>query len=223
MNGIDESEMMKMGWCCNGMRDLYYTLQAGRGGNIGVFGDLHEVFASVDSREEFSQGRRARFDAALVDVEVALELSCIDPSDHLLGRLAVPLCVLKHDEPLHLGLHGDQRLVVLEACNAGAVVVRNGAAQDDAGLWLHREKGKVEDLAANVVKHDVKVAVLLADDLLKLIIEVWALVVECFICTEVVLEPRALVCASCDGNDLCALELGNLDSLRKWLFVSKTE
>ncbi|KAI3479812.1 hypothetical protein L1887_58108 [Cichorium endivia] len=144
-------------------------------------------------------------------VELACKLALVHPSCHVVLRLRVSLEVVKDNEALELDAHGDDGLVVLEAVGLGVVVVRDGAAQRNAAVRLHAQQRHVQNAAADILKDGIDVAVLLDDQVAVGLAEVGRLVVERLVGAERLFEPLALVIRAGDGDDLGALELGELD------------
>src|SRR5579864_9420575 len=119
---------------------------------------LEHQLAEVLAPEELEQGVREGLEA-LDDVLARPQLAGGHPAGDLARRLGVAVGVIEDQHALHGGALDQQRQVVRRALGrSGAVVLRDGAADDDAGAAGQPGERGVEDVAADVVEVDVQAA-----------------------------------------------------------------
>src|SRR5882672_12327734 len=153
---------------------------------------LPEVLASQQADE-----RLGRILQPLGDGLAVLDLAGDHPARQVGERLRPELHAVGDDEALHLDAVGQDRLDGLHAVGLGGVVLRDQAADRDAGEGVHPSQRGVEDLAADVLEVAVDAA---GHGGLQLVVERAGLVVDAGVEAELLHHVAAFLPAAGDAD-----------------------
>ena len=167
--------------------------------------ERHELLAGVCAGEH-SHERTRGVVQTFRDGLAVVELVRCDERRELLQRPGPVLHVIADDEALQAHAVGEERWVVLQAI-AGAVVVRDDAAERDARERIEAGEHTVHDRAADVFEVDVDAVRGRAGELIG---EVVRAVVDASVEAEVVDDVRALRRAARDADRATPAELREL-------------
>src|SRR3984893_18518964 len=120
-----------------------------------VGGELHDHLAEIVSREEPEKGPR-RVLEALHDGLLALEAAGLEPSSHFREELRIETQVVGDDEALHedaIADHGEE--VARTGIGRIEFVLRDHAAEGNAGVRIHEPQDGIEERPAHVLEVDV--------------------------------------------------------------------
>src|SRR5258708_17687034 len=164
---------------------------------------LADVLAAEELQQAVGKGLNA-----LDDLLEGLGLAGGDPASDGARRLRVTAGVVEHHHPRHARALDQQRQVVGGPLDRRrAVVLRDGAADDDPGAARQSGERGVQDVAADVVEIDVDP---LRATLPQGGLHVLGLVIDRGVEAQLLHEVAALLGAAGDADGAASLELGDL-------------
>src|SRR5437016_2059021 len=173
-----------------------YSTVLGAAGAGAVSGELDELFSKVLPLEQADESLR-RVLQAVRDGFPVFYFAAGNPPDQLGQRLSPKLHPVGDDKALDLDAVGEDRLEAPHAVRLRGVVLRNETAYRDARKSVHAPQDSVKDLPADVLEIAIDTV---GYGRLQVLVELYHLVVDAAIETELLHDIAALLFAAGDAD-----------------------
>src|SRR5688572_28890394 len=168
---------------------------------------LYDQLARIRAFEQFVYGLRGVFQS-FDFVDAVPELTLPEPLAHVGEGFHRARVVVHHDEALHARALADQGGEVVRArLRLSGVVLRDHAAEHNAGAQIDQRQHLVEDLAADVLEIDVDALRAMP---LQAFAHVLGLVVDGRVEAQFLRQPFALVVGAGDADNVKPFDLADL-------------